>query len=197
MTPLLTKTWRWQSTDDAECCRIRCTEQDTLSKLAWGHVMVGLSFLFLSAAGYSLGSDISGDSGTASTNLESAQKVSFLWVLAHIALLTLGELHVQPVGLSFISRYAPDGYASIMMGVWYTGECDHICCRVANEGFVCDMRLAPWPDLDVIFVPIVPFAGAWIRRCVWWFADSGYTGSTVLGHEYRWLLFPRCGHWDS
>lgn len=128
MTPFLTKTWRWQSTDDAECCGTRCTEQDTLSKLAWGHVMVGLSFLFLSAAGYSLGADISGDSDATSANPESAQeKVSFLWVLAHIMLLTLGELHVQPVGLSFISRYAPDGCASIMMGVWYTGECKYSC----------------------------------------------------------------------
>ena len=124
MTPLLTKTWRWQATEDAECCSVRCTEQDTLSKLSWGHVMVGLSFLFLSAAGYSLGADVSGDSDAAERD-SAENKVSFLWVLAHIALLTLGELHVQPVGLSFISRYAPDGYASIMMGVWYTGEYSH------------------------------------------------------------------------
>lgn len=122
MTPLLTKTWRWQATEDAECCSVPCAEQDTLSKLAWGHVMVGLSFLFLCGAGYALGADVAGDSNASSAHTDTAEdKVSFLWVLAHIALLTLGELHVQPVGLSFISRHAPDGYASIMMGVWYTG----------------------------------------------------------------------------
>eukprot|EP01046_Picozoa_sp_COSAG06_P007383 COSAG06_NODE_360_length_16832_cov_9.250209_15_plen_128_part_00 len=89
--------------------------------------MVGLAFLFLSAAGYVLGPDISGATiepaaagGTAGDAVEE-ERVSFMWVLAHIVLITLGELHVQPVGLSFISRFAPEGYASIMMGVWYTG----------------------------------------------------------------------------
>jgi dipeptide/tripeptide permease len=93
-----------------------------------GHVMVGLSFLFLSAAGYVLGPDISGATiepaaaaGGAAGDAVEEERVSFMWVLAHIMLITLGELHVQPVGLSFISRFAPEGYASIMMGVWYTG----------------------------------------------------------------------------
>jgi dipeptide/tripeptide permease len=92
-----------------------------------GHVMVGLSFLFLSAAGYVLGPDISGATvepaaaGGAAGDAVGEERVSFMWVLAHIMLITLGELHVQPVGLSFISRFAPEGYASIMMGVWYTG----------------------------------------------------------------------------
>ena len=90
--------------------------------------MVGLSFLFLSAAGYVLGPDISGATvepaaaaGGAAGDAVGEERVSFMWVLAHIMLITLGELHVQPVGLSFISRFAPEGYASIMMGVWYTG----------------------------------------------------------------------------
>jgi dipeptide/tripeptide permease len=97
-----------------------CSEPETLSKLAWGNLMVGLSFLFLVGGGMSIG----GADGMAGPEQEidpeggGEEKVSVLWVGAHILLLTVGELHVQPVGLSFISRYAPEGYASIMMGAF-------------------------------------------------------------------------------
>ena len=119
LTPLLTRSWKWQATEPECCCRFRCSELETLSKLAWGNCMVGLSFLFLCAAGLALGTDVTGAVEPSLEPEDGRERASVLWVLAHILLLTLGELHVQPVGLSFISRYAPQGFASIMMGVWY------------------------------------------------------------------------------
>ena len=42
--------------------------------------------------------DLSEDAGMQEE--EGAEKISVMWVLAHIALLTIGELHVQPVRLA-------------------------------------------------------------------------------------------------
>jgi POT family proton-dependent oligopeptide transporter len=110
LTPIITRSWRWLATEPAVAgCRAR--EPETLSKMAIGNVLVGFSFLFLAAAGYAaLPADAGGEE----------RLVSFGWVLAMQFVITLGELHVQPVGLSFISRYAPAGAGSLMMGVWYT-----------------------------------------------------------------------------
>eukprot|EP01052_Picozoa_sp_SAG31_P048705 SAG31_NODE_10318_length_1154_cov_1.424645_1_plen_237_part_00 len=91
----------------------------TLAKLAAGNTMVGLSFLFLAAAGAEVNGE-SGDDVDMGGYMGASTLVSFWWIFLHIFVLTVGELHVQPVGLSFISRYAPPGSTSLMMGVWYT-----------------------------------------------------------------------------
>jgi POT family proton-dependent oligopeptide transporter len=39
--------------------------------------------------------------------------------VGYFALATIGELHLAPVGLALISRLAPAGTTSIMMGVWF------------------------------------------------------------------------------
>jgi POT family proton-dependent oligopeptide transporter len=49
----------------------------------------------------------------------AAGKASALWLVGYFALATIGELHLAPVGLALISRLAPAGTTSIMMGVWF------------------------------------------------------------------------------
>ena len=43
---------------------------------------------------------------------------SWLWLLAYFAVLTLGELYLSPVGLSFVTKIAPVRMLSMMMGIW-------------------------------------------------------------------------------
>lgn len=49
---------------------------------------------------------------------ESGDKVSILWMVAAIALATLGELYLSPVGLSFVSMVAPSYMTSVAIGFW-------------------------------------------------------------------------------
>jgi POT family proton-dependent oligopeptide transporter len=51
--------------------------------------------------------------------VDGGQKVSVLWLVAAMALLTVGELYLAPVGLSLFSRAAPAKLASLMMAVNY------------------------------------------------------------------------------
>lgn len=51
----------------------------------------------------------------------SGQVASAWWVVLAIAILTLGELNILPMGLSAVSALAPKRYASLLMGAWFLG----------------------------------------------------------------------------
>jgi proton-dependent oligopeptide transporter, POT family len=49
----------------------------------------------------------------------SGRPASAWWVVLAIAILTLGELHILPMGLSAVSTLAPKRFASFLMGAWF------------------------------------------------------------------------------
>src|SRR5947209_2607072 len=95
LTPVLIRLWAWQSQ--------RGSEMSTTAKLALGFFLVGLANLVMAAAAFTL---------------DTGGKASPLWLLVYVIILTLGELHVGPVGLALVSRLAPGRVLSLMMGVW-------------------------------------------------------------------------------
>ena len=68
--------------------------------------------LFLQAAGFALMIL----AGTAAAN---GVKVSPLWLIVFYLFATFGELCLSPVGLSAMSRLAPERVGGLMMGVWF------------------------------------------------------------------------------
>ncbi|MEP7242738.1 MAG: peptide MFS transporter [Gammaproteobacteria bacterium] len=52
----------------------------------------------------------------------SGLPVSPWWIVAYFVLLTIGELHVLPVGLSLFGTLAPMQIASVVMGAWYIAK---------------------------------------------------------------------------
>lgn len=50
---------------------------------------------------------------------DAGVKVSPWWLVAAMAVQTLGELCISPVGLSYVTKVAPWQFASLLMGVWY------------------------------------------------------------------------------
>ena len=50
---------------------------------------------------------------------ETQGHASAYWLLGTYVLCTLGELCISPVGLSMVSRLAPQRYASLLMGIWF------------------------------------------------------------------------------
>jgi POT family proton-dependent oligopeptide transporter len=75
----------------------------TTAKLALGFFLVGFAYLFMAIA---------------ALTLDPGGKASPLWLVGYVVILTLGELHVGPVGLALVSRLAPARVLSLMMGLW-------------------------------------------------------------------------------
>jgi proton-dependent oligopeptide transporter, POT family len=95
-TPLLTGFWARQAA--------RGTEPTSLTKMAIGCVVLGLSFVVMIAATTGAAPDV---------------KRSVLWLTGTAAIYTIGELYLSPIGLSFVTKVAPARIVSMMMGVWF------------------------------------------------------------------------------
>lgn len=84
--------------------KMKGKEASSLFKMALGVIIMGLGFLFMSAA--SLEYDAQGSS-------------AMFWLILAYLLHTIGELCASPVALSFITKLAPVKYASFMMGAYF------------------------------------------------------------------------------
>src|SRR5262245_17307929 len=91
-TPFIVALWRRQG----------AREPTTATKMAIGCLLNALSYVILVAAA-----------------LQAADhKASWLWLMAYFVVITVGELYLSPIGLALVSKTAPAGYLSMMMGVW-------------------------------------------------------------------------------
>jgi POT family proton-dependent oligopeptide transporter len=95
LTPALLKLWARQARNG--------TEMSTIRKLALAFLFVSLANLVMAAAALAVGT-----SGKASPS----------WLVAYFLIVTIGELHLGPVGLALVSRVAPARVLSLMMGLW-------------------------------------------------------------------------------
>ena len=96
MTPVLVAFWSF--------LRKRGKEPSTPGKIGWGMVLTAAAFLILAAAGKA-----GGDFG----------RVSPMWLASAYWVVTLGELCLSPMGLSFVSKVAPAKIRGLMMGGWF------------------------------------------------------------------------------
>lgn len=83
----------------------------TPTKMATGMILLGAGFAVLIPALLQTGT---GDS--------SAVKANMIFMVLTYFLHTIGELCLQPVGLSMVSKLAPVKLASLLMGVWLAGS---------------------------------------------------------------------------
>jgi POT family proton-dependent oligopeptide transporter len=95
LTPPLNALWRWQARRDAEPHQI--------TKMAIGCALLAASYLLLSLGCAGAG----------------AGRTSAAWVVLHLLVLTLGELYLSPVGLSFVTQAAPPELGALLMGAWF------------------------------------------------------------------------------
>ncbi len=85
--------------------RMRGKEPSTPAKIAYGLLITGLSTLVMVGAVYS--TDLSTD------------KASAIWLIGCYAVVTIGELFLSPIGLSLVSKVAPERLTALMMGGWF------------------------------------------------------------------------------
>jgi proton-dependent oligopeptide transporter, POT family len=95
-TPILIKLWAWQARFNRD--------MSTIAKLSFGFLCVALANLVMALA---------------ATGLAPGAKASPLWLVGYFIVVTIGELHLAPVGLALISRLAPPRVLSLMMGLWF------------------------------------------------------------------------------
>ncbi len=95
-SPLLVALWGWLDR--------RGLEPRPTTKMALGMVVTALAYVVMVAAGWA-----GGDAG----------KVGPGWLVGTYAFLTVAELLVSPIGLSFTSRLAPARYRALWMGFWF------------------------------------------------------------------------------
>jgi len=95
-TPLVVLLWARQAA--------RGKEPATITKMAIGNLLLGLSYVIMAVGAY-----LTGAEGHA----------SWLWLLAFYTVITLGELYLSPIGLALVARVAPAQVLSMMMGLWF------------------------------------------------------------------------------
>jgi POT family proton-dependent oligopeptide transporter len=80
--------------------------------MVFGMTLTGLSFFVLYVAAKLGESTVSGSN-------PYDFKVSPLWLISSYAVVTLGELMLSPMGLSLVSKVAPQRLRGVMMGGWF------------------------------------------------------------------------------
>jgi POT family proton-dependent oligopeptide transporter len=97
-TPFVVALWARQAA--------RGTEPPTITKMAFGCFGVCAANLIMVAAA------LQADGG----------KASWLWLFSYFVVITIGELYLSPVGLSFVTKMAPARLISLLMGVWLSAS---------------------------------------------------------------------------
>ncbi len=94
--PLLNLFWHGQDR--------RGKEPSSIAKMGIGCVLLSAAFLVLIPP---------------ARELAIHPKASLWWLTACSFVLTLGEIHLSPIGLSLVTKIAPARIVSLMMGVWF------------------------------------------------------------------------------
>lgn len=80
-------------------------EPSSISKMAVGAGITALAFLMLAFV--------------AAWADAHATRASYVWVIAFFVVLSFGEVHILPVGLSLFGRLAPIGFGATAIALWY------------------------------------------------------------------------------
>ena len=88
-------------------------EPSSPAKIGIGMIITGLAYIIMVVAATGLPSMLSLDGGSSSIT------VSAYWLMGTYFTLTLAELHLSPMGLSFVSKVSPPKMKGLMMGGWF------------------------------------------------------------------------------
>ncbi len=107
LTPIIIGLFGW--------LRTRGKEPSTPRKIALGMFIAALGFVVMAIG--SMGLPLKG-AVDAAGGLSDAQRVSPMLLLGTYFILTVAELFISPLGISFVSKVAPPKYQGMMQGLW-------------------------------------------------------------------------------
>jgi len=146
-TPFVVALWARQAA--------RGAEPSTITKMAYGCFGVAIAYLIMVAAALSV-------SDTAVSSVSA--NASWLWLLAYFVVITIAELYLSPVGLSYVTKVAPARLISLMMGVWLATS--------FTGGFLSGYIGSFWsrmakPEFFLLVAGVAALAGVMIWGCRW------------------------------
>ena len=92
----------------------RGKEPSTPRKIGFGMIIAGLGFVVSLIASLKLVSPHLLDGAA----VPDSSRVSPYWLMSSYLILTVAELFLSPMGLSFVSRVAPPRFQGLMQGGW-------------------------------------------------------------------------------
>lgn len=107
LTPIIIGLFGW--------LKARGNEPSTPKKIAIGMGIAAIAFLIMTIGSMGLPSS---SEVKAMGGLADAQRVTPLLLIGMYLVLTIAELFISPLGLSFVSKVAPPQYQGIMQGAW-------------------------------------------------------------------------------
>jgi proton-dependent oligopeptide transporter, POT family len=139
-TPFVVALWTRQAA--------RGREPWTITKMALGCFGLSAAYLIMALAAFHA------DGG----------KASWLWLFWFFVVITIGELYLSPVGLSFVTKLAPARLLSMLMGVWLASS--------FTGGFLAGWLGSFWsqmakPEFFLMIAAIGVVAGLMIFACRW------------------------------
>ena len=107
LAPLISILW--------EKLRIRLKEPTSVEKFAISLFLMSFAYIILIVGGY----------------FSLKTLVSPLWLVASYFIMTVAELCLSPIGLSLVSKLAPEKFLSLMMGCWFlTSFCGNMLAGI-------------------------------------------------------------------
>lgn len=107
LTPLVMAVFQWQ--------RNRGQEPSTPKKIAIGMGIAAFAYIVMAFGSYMSNLPLHSDIVAAGT---SPIKVTPMLLMITYLILTIAELYISPLGISFVSKVAPPKYQGIMQGGW-------------------------------------------------------------------------------
>ncbi len=89
-------------------------EPSTPKKIGIGMIIAAVGFIVVLIASISLPSP----SSLAGAPVNEAERVTPYWLISSYLILTIAELFLSPMGLSFVSKVAPSRFQGLMQGGW-------------------------------------------------------------------------------
>ena len=106
LTPLIITLFGWLNKNGKE--------PSAPKKIGIGMIITGLAFVLLMVASFGLPSPKS----LGGLGAPDPSRVSTYWLITTYLILTVAELFLSPMGISFVSKVAPPKYKGLMQGGW-------------------------------------------------------------------------------
>ncbi|KAA6308953.1 Di-/tripeptide transporter, partial [termite gut metagenome] len=107
LTPVVMGIFGWQ--------RARGKEPSTPKKIALGMGIAALAYLVMTIGSYVAGLPLHEE--VAALGTSPVKVTPFLLIITYL-ILTVAELYISPLGISFVSKVAPPQYQGVMQGGW-------------------------------------------------------------------------------
>ncbi|MDY6800857.1 MAG: peptide MFS transporter [Bacteroidota bacterium] len=110
LTPIVVGFFGW--------LRAKGKEPSTPRKIAIGMGIAALAYLVMTLGSIGLPASETIDPARDGTPLAQAQRVTPMLLIGTYLILTVAELFISPLGISFVSKVAPPQYQGVMQGGW-------------------------------------------------------------------------------